>query len=223
MGPHADRVGATTMTDATAPAGRDESTRIRRYDPRDYDAVSRVCLETADAGDDATGHYSSDDLMPDIYARPYVVLEPRFAWVVEDGGAARGYIVCAPDTRVFVDRYRAEWLPGLSRRYPADARLPESERRLRADGLTPERMLLPEVDEYPAHLHIDLLPDLQGRGWGRRLIETLVDALRAEQVPGLHLSLAASNTGARAFYDRLGFAELPSSRPHAPALGLRIG
>jgi hypothetical protein len=30
----------------------------------------------------------------------------------------------------------------------------------------------------------------------------------------------AANTGARAFYDRLGFHELPSSRPEAPLLGI---
>jgi ribosomal protein S18 acetylase RimI-like enzyme len=29
-----------------------------------------------------------------------------------------------------------------------------------------------------------------------------------------------ANTGARAFYDRLGFHELPSSRPDAPLLGI---
>jgi len=36
----------------------------------------------------------------------------------------------------------------------------------------------------------------------------------------VHLGMDAANTGARAFYDRLGFHELPSSRPDAPLLGI---
>ncbi|WP_448059866.1 GNAT family N-acetyltransferase [Cellulomonas hominis] len=58
---------------------------------------------------------------------------------------------------------------------------------------------------YPAHLHIDLLPRAQGGGLGRRLITALADALRERGIPGVHLGVEASNTGARAFYARIGF------------------
>lgn len=68
----------------------------------------------------------------------------------------------------------------------------------------------PYGDDYPAHLHIDLLPQLQGQGWGRRLIEELVGMLRARGVTGLHLVADADNASALAFYDRLGFARVPS-------------
>jgi ribosomal protein S18 acetylase RimI-like enzyme len=71
-------------------------------------------------------------------------------------------------------------------------------------------MLVPEIaDRYPAHLHIDLLPSGQRRGLGRRLMNTYLDALRERGVPGVHLTMDPANTGARAFYDRLGFTELP--------------
>jgi hypothetical protein len=39
-------------------------------------------------------------------------------------------------------------------------------------------------------------------------------------VPAVHLGMDAANVKARAFYDRLGFHELPSSRPDAPLLGI---
>ena len=42
----------------------------------------------------------------------------------------------------------------------------------------------PYAEDYPAHLHIDLLPEVQGQGWGRLLIATLVDALRERGVAG---------------------------------------
>jgi ribosomal protein S18 acetylase RimI-like enzyme len=64
------------------------------------------------------------------------------------------------------------------------------------------------VAAYPSHLHIDLLPRLQGQGWGRRLINTLLERLRAVGSHGLHLGVAAANTDAQAFYRAVGFTEV---------------
>jgi ribosomal protein S18 acetylase RimI-like enzyme len=77
-----------------------------------------------------------------------------------------------------------------------------------------------ELDRYPAHLHIDLLPENQGQGLGRTLLDTLRSALAARGVPGVHLGMDPANTRARAFYDRYGFHELPSHSPDAPLLGI---
>jgi ribosomal protein S18 acetylase RimI-like enzyme len=194
---------------------------IRPYRATDYDAVSSVCLLTAAGGEDATGQHVSDDLMPDIFARPYVLLEPEWAFVVDDG-SVRGYILCAPNTRDFVARYRSEWLPGFAQRYEHIEPPVTHDEVIRHLGFWPERMLIPEVDEFPAHLHIDLLPELQGRGLGRALIDTLAGALRSAGTHGLHLTMDPANTSARAFYDRLGFEELPSSTAAEPVLGLRL-
>lgn len=195
---------------------------VRPYAPIDYDAVSRVCLLTAEGGGDASGRYVSDDLMPDIFARPYISLEPELAFVVEVDEAVVGYILGAADTRGFVEGFRSVWLPRIEAAYEHTQPVVTKDDLIRHLGFWPERMLIPEVDEYPAHLHIDLLPEAQGAGIGRRLIETLVAELRDRAVPGLHLTMDAANTGARAFYDRLGFTELPSSTADAPALGIRI-
>jgi len=194
---------------------------IRPYQPADYDAVSAICTQTAEAGGDATGLYVSDELMPDIFVRPYVTLEPSLAFVVDDG-AVGGYLVGTADTRSFVQRFTSDWLPGFAARYEHTEPVVTKDDLIRHLGFWPERMLIAEIDDYPAHLHIDLLPRLQGQGLGRQLIERLTDALRARGVPGLHLSMDAANTNARAFYDRLGFTELPSSTPDAPLLGLRL-
>lgn len=99
-----------------------------------------------------------------------------------------------------------------------------TEAQLWHDGTHPERMLGVRPDvlaAYPAHLHIDLLPRAQRQGWGRRLVSALCAALAAQGVPGVHLGYDPANTNARAFYDRLGFKELPGSTPTGPLLGLR--
>lgn len=77
----------------------------------------------------------------------------------------------------------------LRQRYPrdgttsADVALVE---RIHAWPTTDARLL----QTHPAHLHIDLLPRLQGQGWGRRLITELAMALHAAGAGGLHLGVA---------------------------------
>ncbi|XVU27513.1 GNAT family N-acetyltransferase [Actinoplanes sp. CA-054009] len=179
--------------------------KIRAYRPSDLDSVYDICVRTADAGGDARGQNSSDRLVGDIFAAPYVVLEPERAYVLDDGeGTAVGYVLGTKDTADFVKRYRDEWLPATEGRYGDD---PRDQLWL---GLhhNPERMIIPALADYPAHLHIDLLPEWQGKGFGRGLMAAFLDGLRAAGVDRVHLGMNPANTGARVFYDRLGFTEL---------------
>ncbi|AGZ40407.1 GNAT family N-acetyltransferase [Actinoplanes friuliensis] len=191
---------------------------IRAYRPADLDAVYDICVRTADAGGDARGLYSSDKLMGDIFAAPYVTLEPEHAHVLDDGtGKAVGYVLGTADTNRFAQRYRDEWLPATEGRYPGPVAEPATqEESMLWLHYHPERMVVPELADYPAHLHIDLVPEWQGKGYGRGLIDAFLAGLRAVGVPRVHLGMAAANVGARAFYDRLGFTEIPV--PHLPTV-----
>jgi len=186
-------------------------TKIRPFRPGDESALAEICLKTADAGADATGLLADDDLWAEIFVLPYAARHPELAFVVEtDDGRVAGYVVGTPDTDAFEAWFHDEWWPRFADRWP----LPDSEQSrqdgnlLYAYGREPGRE--PYSQGYPAHLHIDLLPELQGQGWGRRLIDTLVAALRERGVSGLHLVASSDNVGALAFYPRLGFEPLPS-------------
>ncbi len=179
---------------------------LRPYRPSDRRVVYDICVRTADAGGDARGHYSTDDLMGDLFAGPYLEIEPGLAFVADDGGRAVGYVLGTADTAAFVERYADRWLPGFAERYPAPPPGPRTpEQDMVALGHHPERMILPELTGYPAHLHIDLLPEYQGRGLGRRLIDRFLAAARAAGAPAVHLCMLTANVKARGFYDRLGF------------------
>ncbi len=193
---------------------------IRPYQPNDREDIYRVCLLTGKSGDDATGLHANDDLISDIFAGPYLAIEPELAFVVDTGGRVAGYVIATANTRRFVERYREEWLPGFAAKYPRPASGVAPSKRMIDRGHSPERMLIAEVDEYPAHLHIDLLPELQGQGFGRALIRAILAALNERGARKVHLGLSPTNTSARAFYDRLGFHELPSSTAAEPLLGI---
>lgn len=182
---------------------------LRPFASGDESALAEICLKTADAGADATGVLDDDAIWAEVFVLPYVRRHPELSFVVEtDDGRVAGYVVAAPDTRAFEDWFRDEWWPRFAQRWPR----PDRERS-RQDGVLRSAYgrhggAAPFGDAYPAHLHIDLLPEVQGQGWGRRLIEALVTALRDRGVTGLHLVAAAANTGAVAFYERLGLAPL---------------
>jgi GNAT superfamily N-acetyltransferase len=185
---------------------------IRRYRDSDEASVREICMRTAATGGDARDLYRDQDLVPDIFAIPYAVLEPGFAFVADDGGHAVGYIVGTPDTARFATRFREQWLPKVAHLHiPPSGRVDfdaDPEGSMATLLHIPERMLAPGLTAYPAHLHIDLLPRAQGRGAGRALMNTFLAALNAAGAGAVHLSMATSNTGARAFYDRLGFTEI---------------
>jgi ribosomal protein S18 acetylase RimI-like enzyme len=195
---------------ACHPANLAAVPRLRACRPTDHDAVYDICVRTGAAGEDATPLLCDPALLGHIYAGPYLELAPELAFVVEDDDGVAGYILGAADTAEFEDRLERDWWPELRRRYPTfqtdgDAALDDL---LIALMHSPARAPAELVAAYPSHLHIDLLPRLQGQGWGRRLIDTLVERLRATGSHGLHLGVATANTNAQAFYRAVGFTEL---------------
>ncbi|MFF7731499.1 GNAT family N-acetyltransferase [Streptomyces sp. NPDC007984] len=195
---------------------------IRPYRPEDRPALDDICIRTAHHGEDSRPHYADPGIFPVTFAAPYVHLEPDLAFVLDDGhGQAVGYILGTADTPRFAEAFRTTWLLLVADRYPEPPRPPRTPDEAIAAMLHhPERMVLPELAAHPAHLHIDLLPDRQGRGHGRRLMRTFLKALQDRGVPAVHLSMATANTRARAFYDRMGFEEITVPEPgEATCLG----
>jgi ribosomal protein S18 acetylase RimI-like enzyme len=183
---------------------------IRGYRPADLDAVYDICVRTAEGGAGAAGMYATDQVIGDIFAAPYVTHDPQHAHVLDDGdGNAVGYILGTADTAAFVRWYRDVWIPETADRMPPPADPPVTpDDDLLALHHHPEHMLVPELAGYPAHLHIDLLPDWQGKGWGRGLMTAFLTGMAAAGVARVHLGVLSTNTSARAFYGRLGFHEI---------------
>lgn len=179
--------------------------RLRPATVHDAAGVYRVCRLTGLVGADASHRHADPDLLGHVWAGPYLHAPGAVAVVVQDEQGVAGYSVAAADTTAFEDWLEAQWLPPLR------------ERHLVGSGATPDDAVLvrrlhawPRTDPdlvaaYPAHLHVDLLPRLQGRGWGRRLVEAVLAELGSRGVRGLHLVVDTANTGATAFYERLGF------------------
>jgi ribosomal protein S18 acetylase RimI-like enzyme len=198
--------------------GRDA--QIRPYQPGDLDDLYRICLLTGDAGADASAIYQAPKLVGHLYAGPYGVLSPETAFVVEDEEGVGGYIIGAIDTRAFEARLDAEWWPSLCPLYadPAGAPPETWTADQRAAWLihhpfhAPRRVVTP----FPSHLHIDLLPRLQGQGLGRRLIDLWLKTANAIGSRGVHLGVSRANARAIRFYRAYGLDRLDLPIPDGP-------
>jgi ribosomal protein S18 acetylase RimI-like enzyme len=203
-----------------------ESARIRQYQPHDLNDLYRICVQTADGGRDATALFRDPALPGHVYAAPYAVFEPSLAWVAEDAAGVGGYIVAALDSHALEQRLERDWWPALRARYPepppdAAEELPSRERyalhNIHHPWATDDNL----AERFPSHLHINLVPRLQGRGIGRRLITTLMSGLRSQGSPGVHLLVGRGNARAADFYRHIGFTEVPAADAHIFAMGLR--
>jgi ribosomal protein S18 acetylase RimI-like enzyme len=201
---------------------------IRAFRPADLEELYRICLATgAGSGDEGSALYRDPKLVGHIYAAPYAVLSSRTVFVAEDGQGVGGYIVGAPDTRGFEARLEIEWWPDLRRLYRDPSAQPRADWRL--DEFMSYRIHHPSrtaseiAEPYPAHLHINLLPRLRGRGVGRRLMERWLGAVREAGAQGAHLAVGAANRRAIRFYRACGFHELEHpSRPPSAAVWFAI-
>lgn len=185
--------------------------KIRRCEPRDEAAVYEVCLKTGHAGNDATHLHDNPRALGHIYVGPYMHLEPELAFVLEDQIGVCGYVLGALDSAKFYQAYLSEWLPCIRAQHPEPTGDPASwtpTQKIYYEYYHPEVFYPQPISEYPSHMHIDLLPRAQGRGWGTRMTETLLQGLIASGSPGVHLAMNGANNRAYAFYRKLGFDEL---------------
>jgi hypothetical protein len=163
---------------------------------------STFAFARAMPGDDASTREDDPELLGMIYAVPYQVLEPDFAFVIDSREGVVGYVLGAPDTEQFNRRLEAEWFSKLRLRVapaPADeARWQGSDWARRAIH-RPEYIYPPLLHSFPAHGHIDLLPQAREKGVGRKAMEHLMRQLASTGAPGLHLQVSPRNEKALAF------------------------
>ena len=177
---------------------------IRTATHQDWDALYEVGLRCGDAGEDATDLFDDPRLIGEVYVGPYLALEPDTCLTLDLGGPA-GYALGAVDTLAFGSRAEREWWPALRARYPRDAVRREADAAVVAELYDPPRAPDDIVAVFPAHLHIYLLPEGRGHGWGRLLIDELCGRLVDAGAVGVHLGVDSENARAIGFYRALGF------------------
>ena len=185
---------------------------IRPIQPGDIDALYAIALATAWVGGDASSLYRDPKLIGHIYSAPYANLQPELCLVAEDEAGVAGFVIGTADTAAWESRLEREWWPLLRRQYPApdEARRAEWSHDQQRIFMIHQPTPVPAAvaQSYPAHLHMNLLPRLQGRGTGSRLFAAWLAVAAARGVGPMHVGANKQNTRAFSFWQRVGFVEL---------------
>lgn len=168
---------------------------IRKYEEKDYEGVCYTCLHSED-DDDITEEFA--EFVLNTFCRYYIDNEPENCFVVDDDGQAVGYIICAENFDKFKKIYDEEYFTRS---------ISHGESRIEWAS---EAYKLHEKykDTYPAHLHIDILPQYQRMGLGGKLVSALSDHLAAKGIKGVMLTTGTKNVTANNFYRKYGFEEI---------------
>ena len=200
--------------------GQMSSVSIRPATLDDLADLYRVAIKTGDSGSDATGMFRNDDMIGEVYVGPYLTLASETCFALESNGKAVGYGLCVLDTETFQSRASDLWWPKLQEKYHALSPFIESEwliHEIFHPTPSPQEIL----NEYPSHGHIDLLPEFQGQGWGRKVMQSMEKALSSLDSPGFHLRVSQHNIRGLKFYAALGYQEI-MSRESEVIVGKRL-
>lgn len=183
---------------------------IRKYKNSDREQVRNICQLTA-----TDPELSADkDLIAALYTEYYTDYEPDNVFILarEGDDLAVGYILCAENYKTYIKnfkKYQLQRVAKLSRKHAWFRRLEFIQERI--DGR-----------KYPAHLHIDLLPEAQRQGWGTRLVDALVAQLKEKGVKGIHLGVGGTNEMGINFYKKYGFTVVHDYGKAGKIFGLEI-
>jgi len=193
-------------------------TLIRPYDKDNRGGVFHVCHKTGFFGEDASPHFKDRELFGLIFTSYYIDFEPENAFVAKENDAIVGYIIGTDDTIAQRENFDRFFIPKIVKRmfgytlfhHPRDFFF-----ILRLKGISKyeEEIYTPDfLERFPAHLHINLLPDYQGRGLGTRLMSIFEERMRGLDIRGIHLITSTENIKAVPFYGKMGYEiikELP--------------
>lgn len=194
---------------------------IRSFEAKDLEACYAISQATGHAGGDASRLYRDPKMMGHIYIAPYALLEPGLTLVVEDEAGVAGFVAGTEDTAAWEDRLERDWWPSLREHYVDPSDIPSAswtadQRRafmIHHPAKTPPAV----VARYPAHLHMNLLPRLQRRGLGSKLLDAWLDLACRRGARAFHVGVNRENTGAVHFwraraFEALAFDSLPEGR-----------
>lgn len=180
---------------------------VRSFVPGDRAAVRDICYRTGLMGKSAESFWRHKESYADVWTSYYTDREPESLYVATIDDGVVGYLTGCIDTAsapstaetltAAVLKYWLLFRPGTAGLlYKGLLDTVRDGERASGDFRDPR---------WPAHLHINLLPAARGSGLGVALMERWLDRLEEAASPGCHLGTLAENTGAHAFFERMGF------------------
>ena len=183
---------------------------IRVATPKDLKKAQYICIKTASAA--LQKNEKTARITAALFADYYIQNESRNCFVLcDDSDEVVGYILSSTDIKSFCKAYRTDILRNVVKLSPLWGFV---------CLFVPVKYYVCRR-KYPAHLHIDILPDFQSAGYGSKMMNALLSHLKEQKISGVMLSCSANNTRAVHFYKKHGFHTMLKVF-NAQVMGLKI-
>ena len=179
--------------------------KIIPYEEKYRKDVEDICIETGSKDNLVNREHHDFTLL--MYCDPYLDYGRCFV-LLDEEERPQGYILCAEDGRQFI-KDMEPYFREIKEKAPSFA------------GRCDLREYEKYVDEYPAHLHIDIRESYTGNGRGSALMNTLLESLQKDKVRGIMVGVGADNQRAYHFYQKMGFHILESDQ-YGSVLGKKL-
>ena len=170
---------------------------IRPFEEKDKENVRFVCLNS-----EGPCKMTPDEkhYILTTYCNYYIEQEGRNCFVaVDDDDNAIAYIICTENYDAYRKIFLEEYVPRL------DEELVVWNFNAKQGAIGSTVLQEKYKEEYPAHLHIDVLPEYHRKGIGHMLVNTLKEHLHYKGICGVMLTVGSKNMVGRGFYDKYGF------------------
>lgn len=166
---------------------------IRKIKDSDKEALRQICLDTSSFD---ISKKNMKEFLYLMYNDYYTENEKDVCFAaVDENDEPVGYLLCCKNysiyEKIFNESYQKK-IDSLGLKY---AFMSRSEKSLHKKFST----------QYPTHLHIDLTAKCRRQGVGTRLISSLKEELKAQNIHSIMLSCGSSNKAAVSFYEKNGF------------------
>jgi hypothetical protein len=152
---------------------------IRNYEPRDREAVRRLCCETGFLGKPIDPVFEDRDLFADYLTSYYTDCEPESSWVIEQDGVVKGYLLGS--RKPFKQQ-----LHGFLLNFSLCARAAKRYWGYRRESrdfigwiLRNSWREVPAAPRRTAHFHINCLAEARSVACAREIINRYMEYLRA--------------------------------------------
>lgn len=186
---------------------------VRPYEARDRDAIRFICCETGFMGEPMERYMDGREVFADLWSAYWTDYENEHIWVSEADGKVVGYIFGGLDTK----RQERIWVRKLFpkiiyKAFTTDCLRSRKTRRYLKHAFRSYRrgeIEMPHLgNEYPAHLHTNILDGYRGIGLGKKMLLVWLDHLRNHKATAIHLVTTTRNKLAVPFYKHMGFKVL---------------
>jgi len=173
---------------------------IRPFRNSDGEDVRYICLNSEGK---CRLPKRSQRFLLNTYCNYFIEKEPENCFVAaDDNDKAVGYILSTENFDKFYPVYLNEYV----------SRLGKFEFSHKSSALRCIESQEKYKNEYPAHFHVDILPEYQKLGLGSKLLSALCEHLKSKGVGGVMLTVYYKNENAVKFYEKHGFTLLETKK-----------